>query len=132
MMTLHVFSGTFGSREAACKYTQEQWEEPAPDDSWSDDDCEAWENRNPTWAMHQDLKVNYLTADFIETIFSEEKMEYLQSQLAKLTDFEELKSKIDPTNDTFVLIMSEALGGFGGTFASTPKLNYHGEYPWKL
>ncbi len=36
---LHVFAGTFASREEACLYTEEQWE-PEPDDSVSDEETQ--------------------------------------------------------------------------------------------
>ena len=79
--TLHVFSGTFGSREEACSYSEKQWEKPEPDDSWSDEEYAAWEDRNPTWLIFRDLNVVRMDPDFIETIFGTGMIEYLESQL---------------------------------------------------
>src|SRR5436190_21636780 len=87
--TVHVFSGTFASREKACQYSEEQWERPAPDDSWSEEDYAAWEERNPTWLLRRDLRTPPgaagfdLDPDFVETIFGSDKIDYLGSQSVK-------------------------------------------------
>src|SRR5690348_1527189 len=98
--TLHVFSGTFGSRERACQYSEQQWEKPAPDDSWSEQDYAAWEARNPTWLLRQHLAVALLDPDFIETIFGSHKIEYLRSQLATEPDKHKLPDQIPQEADT--------------------------------
>jgi hypothetical protein len=115
--TFHVFSGTFGSREEACRYTEQQWEEDSDD---------------PTWELRGDLPVPYLSPDFIETIFGQEKMEYLESQLAREADFGGLEAEIPADADTLVLIMSPAFDGKKVQLSSIPKLRYHGEYRWKV
>ena len=127
--TLHVFSGSFSSDEEARKYSEAQWEVPAPDDSWSDEAYSDWEDRNPSWALRDDLNV-YLASDFIETIFGEEKNDYLVGQLAKDADRVRIREEIPASANTLVLIMSEALGGFSGTLRATPTLRYHGEFLW--
>jgi hypothetical protein len=128
--TLHVFSGTFGSREKACQYSEEQWEKPAPDDSWSEQEYVAWEARNPTWLFRQDLAVSHLDPDFIETIFGPDKIEYLESQLAKDADRQRIRAEIPQQADTLVLIGNSAFDGKKVRLSSTPKLQYHGEYAW--
>src|SRR5215470_17933603 len=103
--TVHVFSGTFGSREKACQYSEQQWERPAPDDSWSEEDYAAWEERNPTWLLRRDLGTR-LDPDFVETIFGSDKIEYLGNQLANEPDRQKLVDEIPRQADTLVLIMS--------------------------
>jgi len=130
--TLHVFSGAFGSRENACRYSEEQWEKPAPNDSWSEEAYSAWEDRNPTWLLDQDLTVDYLTPDFVETIFGPDKIEYLERQLANEADRRKLRAQISEQDDTLVLIFSPAFDGKEARLSSTPKLKYHGEYAWNV
>ena len=130
--TLHVFSGVFGSRENACRYSEQQWERPAPDDSWSQVEYSAWEDRNPTWLLRQDLTVENLDPDFIETIFGSDKMHYLASQLTSEADRQKLFSEIPQQTDTLILIMSAAFDGKKASLSSTPKLRYHGEYDWQV
>ena len=104
--TVHVFSGTFGSKEKACQYSEEQWERPAPDDSWSEEDYAAWEERNPTWLLRRDLRTPPgaaefdLDPDFVETIFGPDKIDYLGSQLVKEADRQKLLAEIPQEADT--------------------------------
>src|SRR5688572_19080010 len=102
--TLHVFSGAFGSRDAAVAYTQEQWERPAPDDTWSVVEAAAWEDRNPTWTLQQDLSVSHMDSDFVETIFGADKIDYLDTQLANVAERQRLRAEIPAGADTLVLI----------------------------
>lgn len=129
--TIHVFSGAFGSEESATKYSEAQWECPAPDDSWTAEAYTAWEERNPAWQLRDDLAV-YLDSDFIETIFGDSKIGYLHTQLASNADKKRLEGEIPAGADTLILITSEALGGFHIKLRSTPQLTYHGEFSRNL
>ena len=129
--TFHVFSGQFESRAEACGYTEAQWERPAPDDSWSDAEWEAYEERNPTWALKNDLAVGYMDSDFIETIDGAGRIEYLRDQLQQAEDFEGLHRAIPDEHNILVLILSSAFDGREVELSSTPKLSYHGEFPWR-
>ncbi|RYD82515.1 MAG: hypothetical protein EOP84_09290 [Verrucomicrobiaceae bacterium] len=113
-------------------YSQEQWERPAPDDTWSDEDFEAWEKRNPSWALQEDLPGSSFDSDFVETIFGPDKVDYLETQLKNEADRQHLRSEIPVEADTLVLIMSAAFDGKQVSLSSTPKLRYHGEYRWNL
>ena len=128
--TLHVFSGNFSSGEEARAYSEEQWEQPAPDDSWSDEAYAAWEDRNPTWTLDDDLDVEYMDSDFIETIRGGDRLEYLETQLADSNDGSKLRGLIPVEDNTLVLIMSAAFDGKKVSLSSTPKLRYHGQYLW--
>jgi len=107
-----------------------KWERPAPGDSWSAEDYAAWESRNPTWPLRKDLAITPLDPDFIETVFGPQKLDYLRSQLATEPDRRNVLEQISQDADTLVLILSEAFGGKQVRPSSTPRLNYHGEYPW--
>lgn len=115
--TLHVFSGRFGSQEEARRYTERQRNDDSEDSSW---------------ALREDLPVSYLDSDFVETILGDDRMEYLESQLARDPDWNSLRAIIPQEADTLVLIMSPAFDGKKVRLSSTPKLHYHGEYAWKL
>ncbi len=127
--TLHVFSGKFGTRENACNYSEEQWESPAPDDSWSDEAYSAWEDRKPFWVLQDDLD-EHLDSDFIETIFGKGMLNYLETQLLDQSDKQKVRDMIPKEHDTLVLIMSAAIDERKVSFFSTSKLDYHGEYLW--
>lgn len=130
--TIHVFSGRFASRSEACEYSEEQWERPAPDDSWPEAEWNAYEDRNPTCALEDDLDVEYIDSDFIETIDGVGKMEYLETQIKRPEDFKTLQEAIPDSHNILVLIMSSAFDGRKVNLKSTPKLSYHGEFRWNL
>ncbi len=125
--TVHVFVGKFESREAACLYTEEQWE-PEPDESAPEDEYEAWEERNPTWVLESDLDVDYLSGDFIETIDGNDRVEYLTKMLLSDEDRETVRKSINETENILVLIFDAAFDGHRAIMASTPKLRYLGAY----
>jgi hypothetical protein len=129
--TLHVFSGTFGSEDKARQYSEQQWERPAPDDSWSEEAYAAWEARNPTWPLRRDLALGPLDPDFVETIFGAGKVDYLETLLATEADRMKLRAEIPEPSDTLVLISTLAFNGKSVRPSSTPRLRYHGEYLWR-
>lgn len=123
---VHVFVGQFPTRAAACGYTEAQWE-PEPDESASDEDYEAWEERNPHWALRTDLGV-YLDSDFIETIDGDERYSYIERMLDDESAISQIRRKAPEGANICVLIFREALGGFAAELKSTDKLTYCGEY----
>jgi hypothetical protein len=124
--SVHVFVGRFEGEEEACAYTQAQFE-PEPDESAGDDDYAEWEDREPTWLMKDDLGIDYLDSDFIETITEAERYDYLGKLLVNGEDLKRILAA-DPAANTLVLIFHEALGGFAAEMKSTAKLTYCGEY----
>lgn len=129
---VHVYAGHFGSEEKACLYAREQWEpEPAP--SVSDTEYSAWENRNPSWAMRDELQVAYLDSDFIETICGRRDgapgldWPYLESMLSD-EDAGRCRAIAPPEADTFILIFHEALGGFDAALKPPASVSYCGRY----
>lgn len=125
--TVHVFFGKFASIEAACRYTEIQWDE-APYIDASDEDHEAWAEGDHTSGLEDDLGVS-LDADFVETIDGD-LLPYLRTQLANETDYEKVLSRVPAESNILVLVMSEALGGAEATLGATPRLTYCGEYLW--
>lgn len=130
-MDVHVFVGSFLNRESACMYSEAQWE-PEPDESVSDDDYRAWENRNPSWQMRADLKDPYLDGDFIETIDGADRYSYLAEMLTEQGAIDRIQAKASDDDNILVLIFSEALGGFAPKLASTPRLKYCGCFDCNL
>lgn len=137
---VHVFAGCFESCEQSLKYTEAQWE-PEPEESASDDEYTAWENRNPTWALQSDLGIR-LDADFIETIEigpaigdwrtnANNAFQYLNSMLNDSKAIERIQERASKAN-TLVLIFDKAVKDANSKFASTPVLTYCGEYPCEL
>jgi hypothetical protein len=128
--TVHVFTGEFETHESACAYTQEQWEDE-PEADATDEEYAAWEERNPTWLMKDDLGV-YLDSDFIETIFGDGRYEYLGEMLAEPDTLQTIRSIAREQCNTLVLIFSTALGGFDAEMKSTSKLQYCGQFACRL
>ena len=126
---LHVFVGTFASREEACLYTEEQWE-PEPDDSVSDEEYAAWEDRNPLWGFRDDVGDVYLDSDFIETIDGHRRYKYLESYLVNGDDLKTIRSAV-PDSNILYLIFPDAFGGFDATLRSTPRLTYCGAFDFR-
>ena len=60
----HLFGATFSTEAEAQQFVFEQWE-PAPPDSASESEYLAWEDRNPTWRLSEELEF-YMDSDFVE------------------------------------------------------------------
>jgi hypothetical protein len=110
----YTFSGRFRDRNDACAYALDQWEqEPSP--MASEEEYDAWEDRNPTWQMKTDLGEVYLDHDFIEVIGDMEHLsryDYLRSMLKNADDIPGIRRSAGPGANILVLIFKEALGGF--------------------
>lgn len=125
--SVHVFAGNFESRSAACLYSEEQWE-PEPDDSVSNDEYAAWEERNPSWPLSDDLGVD-LDPDFIETVRCEGDYDYLATMLQSKSDLEQIIESAPDDTNTLVLIFRDALHDPKAVrLTSTPRLIYCGEF----
>ena len=128
---VHVFSGQFHTEMAACQYSEAQWE-PEPSKSSSDEEYEAWENRNPTWQLKTDLDGIYLDRSFIETIYGDDRYDYLNKMLTEADTIGRIRAISTRESNTLVLIFSEALGGFPAKMKSTPRLDYCGRFSCQL
>jgi hypothetical protein len=62
--SFHLFAGKFKSEAEAQDFTFEQWE-PEPSPEASNSVYEAWEDKNPTWRLKQELGFN-MDFDFVE------------------------------------------------------------------
>jgi len=127
---VHVFAGTFESREEAVLYTEPQWE-PEPAEDVSDERYREWEDRNPIWGMRTDLDV-YLDSDFIETIDGPDRYTYLQGMLVDGAEIQSIRERAPASANMLVLIFHQALGGFPALMSSTPRLTYCGEWACSL
>ena len=133
MQTIHVFIACFPSLESALAYSQPQWE-PEPAAEASDEEYEAWEDRNPSWLMKNDLGITYLDEDFIETIWGtngdgrSSDWKYLSSFIGN--ESAAVCKKIAAIDDnTLILIDAQASGGFPVAFRSTSAMTYCGPFP---
>lgn len=123
--TLHVFAGSFPSRGDACLHSEPHWE-PEPDDSVSDEEYAAWEHRNPTWELRDDLGIG-LDSDFIETIDGDNRYDYLAGYLVDNADLGVVRTAAGESN-ILVLIFSDALHNRRAKLESTSKLIYCGAF----
>lgn len=60
----HLFAATFASEAEAQQYVFEQWQPEPPADA-TDAEYAAWEERNPTWRLAEELEF-YIDSDFVE------------------------------------------------------------------
>ncbi|NER59933.1 hypothetical protein G3435_08050 [Pseudomonas sp. MAFF212428] len=60
----HLFGANFASGEEAALYAFEQWE-PEPPEAATEAQYSAWEYRNPTWRMADELEYR-IDSDFVE------------------------------------------------------------------
>lgn len=126
---LHIFAGHFATREDACLYTEAQWE-PEPGDNVSDQEYAAWEDRNPTWALRDDLGDVYLDSDFIETIDGHLRYKYLETYLVNDDDLLKVKNAA-PDANILLLLFPDALGGFNVQLHSTERMIYCGAFDFR-
>jgi WD40 repeat protein len=132
-MTIHVFGIKPGSKGEEVGYAYPQWE-PEPGDEATDEEYEAWEDRNPIWGLRDDLGC-YLDCDFVEHQSSEglasfgyaDVWAYLATQIKRADDVEKIKEKLKDCRE-LVLIFDSALGGFEATMRDTDGAWYAGEY----
>jgi phytoene dehydrogenase-like protein len=127
---VHVFVGSFESRDVACEYTEPQYE-AEPDGNATDQEYKAWEDRNPSWEMNSDLGV-YLDPDFIETLHADDGFDFLASTLTEESALDRIRAISGDNYNFLVLIFSAALGGFAAEMKSTPHLKYCGEFACDL
>lgn len=125
---LHVFAGSFDSRADACLNTQEQWE-PEPGEEVSDAEFAAWEDRNPTWGLSDELGIG-LDSDFVETIDDENRFEYLRDYLISPSDLDMIRAAAGESN-ILVLIFPDALHEPDSRFVSTSKMKYCGSFDFR-
>lgn len=128
LTTIHLFAGTFGSREAAEQYCQRDWGQ-APDKSASVQEWEAWESEFPKWALEDELGVS-LDEDFIELHFGPEPDAAWLSpvlEMLEAPDREQIQRAIESDN-TLLLLDINALGGFETELRSTARLRYLGAF----
>ena len=115
--------GKFRDRNDAYAYALDHWE-PGPPPAASEEEYDAWEDRNPTWQMRTDLGEVHLDHDFIEVIDNSEHLsryDYLKSMLKNADDFAGILRSASP--DANILV----LGGFEAQMRSTARLSYCGE-----
>ncbi|MCA9177163.1 MAG: hypothetical protein KDB14_21890 [Planctomycetales bacterium] len=121
---LHVFAGSFPSRDAACLHTERQWE-PEPDESASDEEYAAWEDRNPTWAFRDELGTR-LESEFIETIDGHRRYQYLGGYL-NTEDVDSVRELAGDAN-ILVLVFPDAIEDPKVKLKSTSELLYCGSF----
>jgi len=128
-MFVYVFSGEFENIEAAYLYSQPQWE-PEPDESVSDEEYAAWEDRNPSHELLKNIG-SYLDEDFIETVYL--NFQYLSSIGIAASDIAHIKENIGEAN-VLVLVYEQALGGFPlkEKPVSNSSLNYCGQFNFQF
>ncbi|MES9990928.1 MAG: hypothetical protein ABW098_03180 [Candidatus Thiodiazotropha sp.] len=130
-MKIYTFAGEFKDRAEACLYSEPQWE-PEPDESVSDEEYRAWEDRNPTHRLNENLDA-YLDSDFIETV--DLNYDYLASLNISDEDIDKIRKIVSPNFNYMVLVFEDALGGFelNSPPTSTEFLKYCGtyEFSWK-
>lgn len=64
----HLFGAVFASEAEARGYAFEQWE-PEPSDSATEAEYCAWEDRNPSWRLAEELEFR-IDSDFVELLDS--------------------------------------------------------------
>ncbi|MGR4043345.1 hypothetical protein [Pseudomonas sp. 910_21] len=131
----YLFAARFPNQAEAELFAFEQWEpEPAADVSAAE--FSAWEARNPSWRLKQELGY-YMDADFVELIDSEDGPQYLESLIHSDAEQQRLRSRIKGHYSHFIVVGSESIHGDQQSAASgpnqrtpqsTPTLDYLGEF----
>lgn len=97
----HLFSAHFASDAEAEKCVFEQWE-PEPPETASNEDYLAWENRNPSWLLADELGF-YMDSDFVE-LSKSANIKYLKS-LIKCHMAKKAALLTIPNNHTHLVII---------------------------
>ena len=133
IQTIHVFTAFFENEDAALAYTQPQWE-PKPAEGAGDEEYEAWEDRNPSCLMKEDLGFDgFLDDDFVETIWrarysgNDVDWNYL-SGLIGSANANACKNMASDHSNTLILIDAQALDGRSANLRSTTAMTYCGTF----
>ena len=130
---LHVFIASFETEGQALTYSQPHWK-PEPSEEASDEEYQAWEDRNPLWPMKRELGDAELDEDFIETIWAVDDgltgpdWKYLSGRL-ETADVEACKAIALSRGSALILIDELGLGGLDFKPSSTSTITYCGSYP---
>ncbi|MBF4211059.1 hypothetical protein [Pseudomonas donghuensis] len=102
----HLFAATFESEAHAQLFAFEQWQ-PEPSAEASADEYQAWEARNPTWRLAQELEF-FMDSDFVEL---DESLEYVQSLVANEAQKALLCSRSLDGFSHFIIVGDNAIYG---------------------
>ncbi|MGF6595027.1 hypothetical protein [Pseudomonas sp. 2835] len=102
----HLFAATFESQTHARQFALEQWQ-PEPPASASAGEFAAWEERNPSWQLAQELEW-FMDSDFVEL---DESLEYVQSLMADEAQKAQLCSRSLGGFSHFIIVGDNAIYG---------------------
>ncbi|MFJ2545258.1 hypothetical protein ACIOVF_02180 [Pseudomonas sp. NPDC087612] len=102
----HLFAATFESETHARQFAFEQWQ-PEPPASASAAEFAAWEDRNPSWQLAQELEW-FMDSDFVELDAS---LEYVQSLMADEAQKAQLCSRSLDAFSHFIIVGDNAIYG---------------------
>lgn len=131
----HLFAGRFADDQQAQGFAFEQWE-PEPDASASNAEYQAWEERNPSWRLEQELGF-YMDSDFIELVSSQDCPQYLESLIRDDAQKQRLRSRVEPGHSHFIIVAQQSIYGDRQSTtsgapqrqpSSTATLDYLGEF----
>ncbi|AZC26899.1 hypothetical protein [Pseudomonas sessilinigenes] len=124
----HLFAARFANDTEAALFAFEQWEaEPGPDAT--DAQYHAWEARNPSWRLRQELGWS-IDSDFVELIPQQGHLEYLESMIRSAAQRQRLHWPVLLQYSHFILVAHAGIAHFGQSLAlpSTLSLDYLGEF----
>ena len=128
----HLFAARFADDAEAERFAFEQWE-PAPAADASDAEFSAWESRNPSWRLNQELGF-YMDSDFVELCTC---VDYLDSLVRSEAQKALLRSQATKAFSHFILVGSQSIYGDKRSATSGPNqrqpentatLDYLGEF----
>ncbi|UVL59699.1 hypothetical protein LOY54_16775 [Pseudomonas sp. B21-032] len=102
----HLFAATFESETHARQFAFEQWQ-PEPPASASAAEFAAWEDRNPSWQLAQELEW-FMDSDFVEL---DESLEYVHSLMADEAQKAQLCSRSLDAFSHFIIVGDNAIYG---------------------
>ena len=102
----HLFAATFESETHARQFAFEQWQ-PEPPASASAAEFAAWEDRNPSWQLAQELEW-FMDSDFVEL---DESLDYVQSLMADEAQKAQLCSRSLAGFSHFIIVGDNAIYG---------------------
>lgn len=102
----HLFAATFESETHARQFAFEQWQ-PEPAASASAAEFAAWEERNPSWQLAQELEL-FMDSDFVEL---DESLDYVQSLMADEAQKAQLCSRSLAEFSHFIIVGDNAIYG---------------------
>jgi hypothetical protein len=116
----HLFIAFFETSEQLVEFAEERWE-PEPDENSSEQEHAAWSDRNPAWALEDELGY-YMDSDFVEYHHGKAKLNYVLQEVESEQEREYIRSAVLESHNSFIIVGIDSIYGDKRAETKGPKI----------